>query len=1137
MDLVTLITIFGGLIGIVAGTVQVLDYVEKKRREQPTPIELVQKETPVQQPLSTSSRLQVAPVNKLRQDWGEAVDVSVFYGRTEEIAKLEQWITQDGCRLVALLGMGGIGKTSLSIKLAQTIQDKFEYVIWRSLRNAPPIEEILADFIKFLSNQQATDLPEEVGAKISLLIDYLRASRCLLVLDNAESILQGGDKTGEYREGYEEYGELFRRVGGVSHQSCLIITSREKPQEIASSEGETLPVRSLQLTGLKTRDGEEIFLLKGLCGTEDEQEKLIDFYQGNPLALKIISTTIKELFYGSISEFLAQESVVFGRIRDVLDQQFNRLSDLEREVMYWLAINREPVGLSELREDIASLESPPKLIEALESLVRRSLIEKVARSFTLQNVVMEYMTDRLIEQVSQEIRKGKFELFSSHALIKATAKDYVRKAQIRLILKPIADRLNPDQTQNIVSILRNQPEILSGYAAGNIINLLVHLKIDLSGYDFSYLIIKQAYLQGVTLPGVNFADSQITKSVFTETFGSIHSVAFSPDAKLLAAGDANAQIRLWQVADGTQLLDLKGHNSRVRSVAFSCDGVKFASGSTDRTVRLWDIMTGECLKTLQGHTNDLRSVFFSPDGQMLASGSYDQTVKLWDVSTGECLKTLQEHSGRVRSVFFSPDSQTLASGSDDQTVKLWDVSTGECLKTLKGHTKGILSVTWSYDGATLVSGSQDQTIRLWNVKTGECLKILQGHTNRIWSVTFSHDSKTLASASDDQTVKLWDVCTGKCLTTLRGHTHPVESVAFSPDNQLIASGGQDQTVKLWNIGTGQCLKTLQGYTNWIWSVAFSPDNQILASGSDDYAVRLWDLKTWECIKIFRGHTHRVFSVTFSLQNQILASGSEDETIRLWDIRTGECLKTLCGHGHTYRVRSICFSPDGEIIASGNGNHTIKLWYVSTAQSTKTLQGHTQQVESVAFSPDGKILVSGSLDWTVRLWDVSTGECLKTLQGHTAEVYSVTFSPDGQILASVSNDQIVRLWNASTGECIKTLQGHTERVQSVAFSPNAQTLISCSIDQTVKLWNVSTGECIKTLHGHLGAVWSVAMSPQGTTIASGSQDETIKLWDINTGECLKTLRAARPYESMNIRGVTGLTEAQKATLKALGAVEN
>jgi hypothetical protein len=301
------------------------------------------------------------------------------------------------------------------------------------------------------------------------------------------------------------------------------------------------PVRSLQLTGLKVQDGEEIFLFKGLSGTEDEHKRLIDFYQGNPLALKIISTTIKELFDGSISEFLAQESVVFGKIRDVLNQQFNRLSDLEREVMYWLAINREPVTLSELREDIVSLASPPKLIEALESLVRRSLIEKVARSFTLQNVVMEYMTDRLIEQISEEIRKEKFELFNSHALIKATAKDYVRESQIRLTLKPVADKLTREQTQNIVSILRNQAENSTGYATANIINMLVHLKTNLCSYDFSNLMIKQAYLQGVNLRGVNFADSEITNSVFTEPFGSVETVAFSPDGKLLVVGDTDGR--------------------------------------------------------------------------------------------------------------------------------------------------------------------------------------------------------------------------------------------------------------------------------------------------------------------------------------------------------------------------------------------------------------------------------------------------------------------------------------------------------------------------------------------------------------------------------------------------------------------
>lgn len=132
---------------------------------------------------------------------------------------------------------------------------------------------------------------------------------------------------------------------------------------------------------------------------------------------------------------------------------------------------------------------------------------------------------------------------------------------------------------------------------------------------------------------------------------------------------------------------------------------------------------------------------------------------------------------------------------------------------------------------------------------------------------------------------------------------------------------------------------------------------------------------------------------------------------------------------------------------------------------------------------------------------------------------------------------MKLWDVRTGQCLKTLYGHTNWVWSVVFTPDGQTLASGGDDKTIRLWDVRTGQCLKTLHGHTSWVWSVAISPDGEILASGSKDETIRLWDIKTGECQKTLRAPRPYEGMNITGVTGLTEAQKATLKALGAVEN
>jgi WD40 repeat protein/transcriptional regulator with XRE-family HTH domain len=1075
-------------------------------------------------------------------DWGETPNLGSFYGRERDQETLERWLVADRCRLVAIVGMGGIGKTVLATKVARQVSSHFDYVIWRSLINAPPLTSMLRGWFQVLSQQQLNRLPDHLAEQLELLFDTLRRQRCLLILDNVETIMQQGSRAGQYRPGYEVYGHLIQRFGDGEHQSCLLLTSRERPQSLARLANDNTLIRFHQLAGLAESAGLAILQGQGLSGPAHVLEGLVEHYSGHPLALKLIAQTIQELFVGDIEAFLREEAVIFDDIRDILDQQFARLSALERDIMVWLAIEREAVSPQLLRDNLVKSEAGGIFLEALRSLQRRSLLEQSAAGFTLQNVIMEYTTDRLIDQVYSEISSGAISVFQSHALIKAQAKEYVRDSQSRLILKPVAERLLAALGQAglemrlkaILESLRQSGPRQLGYAGGNVLNLLLHLKIKLRDYDFSGLMIRQAYLGGLHAPDLNFAGAHLAGAVFTDTFGPTFSVAFSPNGKVLAAGTAEGQVRLWWVANGQPLLTCEGHLGAVWSVAFSPDGRLLASGSTDGTVRLWEVNTGQNLKTLAGHTHQVWSVAFSPDGHLLASGSNDQTVRLWEVNTGQSLKTLAGHTQQVRSVAFSPDGRLLASGSFDHTVRLWEVDTGQSLKTLVGHANPVRSVAFSPDGHLLASGSNDHTVRLWDVNTGQSLKTLAGHTHQVWSVAFSPDGHLLASGSQDQTVRLWEVPTGQSLKTLAGHTTWVSSVAFSPDGRLLASASNDHTVRLWEIPTGQSLKTLSGHTNWVWSVAFNPDGRLLASGSTDGTVRLWGVPTGQNLKTLSGHANWVSSVAFSPDGRLLASGSQDQTVRLWEVPTGQNLKTLSDH--TNSVWLVAFSPDGRLLASGSEDHTVRLWDVNTGQNLKTLAGHTHPVRSVAFSPDGHLLASGSQDQTVRLWEVPAGQSLKTLAGHTNQVWSVAFSPDGHLLASGSEDQTVRLWEVHTGQSLKTLSDHITWVSSVAFSPDGRLLVSGSMDQTVRLWEVPTGQNLKTLSGHTNWVWSVAFSPDGRLLASGSADATIKLWDVQTGECLKTLQPERPYERMNITSATGLTEAQKAVLKALGAIE-
>ena len=361
--------------------------------------------------LSLSAAPNLAPI----QDLGEAPDVSVFYGRAEELALLEKWIVQERCRLVALLGSGGIGKTTLATKLVEKVKDKFDYAIWRSLRSCPPRAALETNLIQFLSNSHpyypwaGRSLSRSLSRNLqalspddlfSQLVEFLRQYRCLVVLDDVEMLFDRNQFAGRYQTGSENYSSLFRSIGELSHQSCLVLIGSEQPREIARLESGNQHCRSLQVRGLGTEAATDLLarhslaedLAEGLA--EGDWETLISYYQGNPSWLKIAATMIKDLFGGSVSELLQYDPLFLcDDLKCQLDSQCDRLSALEKQVMSALARESEPVSLSKLRQHIPLLSG--NLPDALQSLLRRYLIEKQqenrATLFSLQPLVRQYV--------------------------------------------------------------------------------------------------------------------------------------------------------------------------------------------------------------------------------------------------------------------------------------------------------------------------------------------------------------------------------------------------------------------------------------------------------------------------------------------------------------------------------------------------------------------------------------------------------------------------------------------------------------------------------------------------------------------------------------------------------------------------
>ncbi len=1076
-----------------------------------------------------------------REDLNEAPLTQFVYGRDEEVRQLGQWVVDDACQVVSILGLGGIGKTTLASYFTNQVKGEFDAVFWRSVQHAPPLEHILKQTLHFFSNEQTSNIPLSLEESISLLIRHLQDTRCLFVLDNFESLLQPEQHVGMYREGYESYGLLLQRLGETQHNSCLLLTSREKPREVARMEGPTKAVRTLLLSGITQRAGQALLAEKGIHGTDTQWQQLVALYSGNPLALTLVSEYIGGIFGGNVDLFLAEEGAVFGDVDELLEQQFRRLTLQEQEILFWLAIEREAPSLERLRADFAHPISRGALLEALHSLQRRSLIEpRGPGQFTLQPVIMEFVTDKLVRQACKEFHVQVASSWTNYAFMMATASNYIRENQQRLILYPIAAYLQRMDTrrnlltklQQKLAVARDTQIAMQGYLTGNIINLLSVMEYDLRDIDFSSLAIWQAYLQGLSLIDVDFAHASFRDTVFTHTFGNILSVTFNAHNNLLATGSTTGEIGIYTVPDEKLLHTFSGHTDGVWSLAFSPDSELLASSSDDRTIRLWNMSNHEC-RVLQGHENRVRSVAFNADATLLASGSDDETIGVWNVQTGELLHFLKGHTNRVWSVAFSPDGKLLASGSTDTTIRLWDISTRQCQQVLAGHTNSIRSLAFSPDGNILVSAGDDQTIRTWHANQNFSSTLLRGHTNRVWSVAFSPEGTLLASGSEDSTVRLWNAQTGALVNILQNHTHGVRSVAFSPDGQLLASGGEDQAVCLWSVESGYCLRKMQGYTNRVWSIAFGANSNTLVSASEDHTIRLWHTDN-ATRRSMVDHNHAARCIAVSTDGTILASGGQDQKVWLWNTSTGSRITAL--QGHTNWVWSVAFSPDGRTHASGSEDTTIKLWDIATYRELHTLVGHTSWIRAVAFNNAQPILASGSDDTTIKLWDVTTGSCIHTLQGHTHRVRSIAFSPDGNLLVSSSEDGTILLWNVQTRMIFLTLKDPTSWTRSVQFSPDNRTLATGTEDGSLHLWSVDRGQHLAHLTDHTSRIRSISFSADGTILASGSDDGTIRLWDTATHQCSKTLRSERPYERMNISHVTGLTEGQKAALKALGAIE-
>jgi WD40 repeat protein len=629
-------------------------------------------------------------------------------------------------------------------------------------------------------------------------------------------------------------------------------------------------------------------------------------------------------------------------------------------------------------------------------------------------------------------------------------------------------------------------------------------------------------------------------------------VAVSPDGKTLAVAGGNQGVRVLDLATGKELRTLKVTGfANFTHVNFSPDGKLLAAGDFTGRIEFWDPATGDGAGKVtppppgNGQPRSTGGNFsFSGDGKFVAVGSENVAFNVqpravvYEVATGKQTAEVGViHNNAVRAVL-SPDGKVLVTTGQyyprggveppekqaeiNATVEVWDAATGKELHKLRAEgTTGATVAAFSPDGKQLAVVNAGGGVVLWDPAAGKELRRLAGRRNLNAFVAFSPDGKTLAAGSLDGAVQAWEVAGGKRLGLYEVPRTAAARATFTTGGRLLACGSSGQAVSVWDVLAEKSLTPAGGHQTGVTSIAFAPDGKGLSTASADGAVYSWDAAGKEARHVqLRPGDGLVFTPgTFRMSTLQLAPdgkhilGSFNNGLSLYELGKG---REVCSFSTGFMTSnpSAVFSRDGSLLVEGwNDARTrklaIALFNVATGQEVRRFEGQTGDLRQLALSPDGKTVAAASSSFLptgpvndLRAWDAATGKSLWHVEGGAAWLQGLAFSPDGKLLATTDPFGAIALYDVTAGREVRRVaaQPGSNNASALTFSPDGRLVALSSHDfpgrkTAVRVYEVAAGVLRREFTGHSGPVTALAFSPDRTRLASGSTDTTVLVWDL------------------------------------------
>lgn len=1090
-----------------------------------------------------------------QDDWADAPELGPLVGRDAETRRLVRWIRDESARLIAICGLrgagkthlvtslrpgggraGGQGKTSLSLAVAEMAAAGYDRITWRRLLNAPTIHELVQQIV----GRDGTMIPESASQEMltEALLDYLRRRRTLLILDNFESVLlETRPEAADKIPAVDPFVELVLAAALGRHDSCILITSRVVPAEIAKRHGPNRPVRLFEVGGIEPEFTRELVDADNiLIGTEHDWTELNLAYSGNPLALDLAARHVRDIYGGEIRRFLDQGRLDFTDVATLIGWHIDRLSERERELATWLAINRAPSPLETLQEDVAGHESKRLVPSTLQALGRKLPLEASSQGFSLQPVLIESLTQRHAERAATELIEGRPGVhLHTVPLLKAIANEPVRQAHQRFVLDEVVASLADDPVgrtplQILSAIVQTNEWPRQTYALGSIVNLVLR---SLGGQlgDLGPIAgpIRQADFTVGDVRNTDLSAATFTDCSFNGAFGGTLALAFD-DADRVWASGTDGCVRAWSTKTGALEYEYQVSDKWVRALSFSHDGALMVTAGDDTQVRLAPPGQADDAMVLTDHTDWVLAAQFGRGGHLVTMG--EETLRLWDLAADEPrLLVLAPHERRMRDVAVDQSGDYLVSVANDRRALVIGIPSGTVEHT-HTHTTELRRVALLPGEDKFVTGGQDGRLRQWQKGAPRPNWAADHHHARVSALAISRDGKVGISGCADGYVQVWDPHTGALLRTLAQHDGVVQAIDTSSDSRLAVTGGEDQIVRTWDLETGSLERSFTGYSNAVWSVNHWPSVGLVSS-HEDGTVRLWSSELQQPSVLSAGRpalryaTKRARTTAWHPSSSSLFIGGDEGSV----LRVGNA--TSRWEGHSGRITQIEVIDETRIV-SASGDGTLRVWDVTANETVHLLTCDRSGQNSLSVAPSSHTVWTGGDDAVLRAFNFDDGE-LKASLSIGARIWSVAVSDDEARVAVATSSGVVHVVDTQRAQVVAELHGHAGWIWCARWIDDDH-LVTSGEDGRIISWHVADGA------GHIE--WSVQASHDRVRtitivgpdmVAAGSDDGGIGIWQVGNPHVQSTLRPPRPYEGVRINAACGLSTARIASLTALGAV--